>query len=124
MRGGEVLPDGTPNPVPRRNYAWGRDGAPKARAQLYEENEDGVVGVADVGSHLEDRSPYGILDMTGNAEEWTETRGKVDGTRIVRGGCILPECTNYIVDYMAVENPRPSVSSGLFELGMRCATSD
>src|SRR4051812_30857880 len=124
MRGGEQLPDGTRNPMPRRNFPWGTQGDPRSRAQLYEETPDGVAGVADVGSHPDDRSPYGVLDLTGNAEEWTQSRGTVDGTRIVRGGCILPECTDNIIDLMAVENPRPSMSSGLFELGMRCAFSD
>jgi formylglycine-generating enzyme required for sulfatase activity len=129
MRGGELLPDGKPNPMPRRNLPWGKpwhNAEAQWRAQLYAENERGIIGVADVGTHLGDISPYGVLDLTGNVQEWTSTRGDGDGIRLVRGGSIaaLKETTENIVDYMAIENPRAESASGQFELGMRCALND
>jgi hypothetical protein len=120
MRGGAPLPDGTPNPHPRRNLPWGGTEAEAAtRARL-----DSTKGVADVGTHPGDVSPYGVLDLTGNAQEWTSSQGDRKGLRIVRGGCILKECTDQLIDDMAVENLRPESSSGLFELGMRCAINE
>jgi formylglycine-generating enzyme required for sulfatase activity len=118
MRGGLVLPDGTPNPIPNRNLPWG-NGDPYALAWL-----DGTAGTADVGTHPGDRSPYGVLDLTGNALEWTDTlAGTATGFRIVRGGSSSDEVAGAIIDYMAVENMRAE-SQVLFNLGMRCAISD
>jgi serine/threonine protein kinase/formylglycine-generating enzyme required for sulfatase activity len=116
MRGGVQLADGRPNPMPRRNLPWGVGDA-RERARL-----DSTKGVADVGTHPGDASPYGVLDLTGNAMEWTDSRGKDDGTRIARGGS-TEGGADYIVDMMAVENPRVE-SQTLFYIGMRCAISD
>jgi formylglycine-generating enzyme required for sulfatase activity len=121
MRGGMVLPDGRSNPKPNRNLPWGGTEADaQARARLFEKYGDGSSSTADVGTHLGDISPYGVLDLAGNAQEWTSSP-VADGTRAVRGGCTLKECTDQLIDEMAVENPRPESTSGLFELGMRCA---
>jgi len=125
MRGGDRLPDGNLNPMPRRNLPWGKsEGDARSRAQLYGTTAEGINGVADVGSHPGDASLYGVLDLAGNAEEWTSAPAVGTGTRIVRGGCILQECTDNLIDFMAIENPRAEATSGLFELGMRCAITD
>src|SRR6185503_9526445 len=100
MRGGETLPDGTANPMPRRNLPWGV-GDPRQRARL-----DSAKGVADVGTYPGDVSPYGVLDMAGNAQEWTDSRAD-DGIRIVRGGGTVKELGDALIDYMAIENIRP-----------------
>ena len=118
MRGGDVLPDGAPNPMPRRNLPWGAGGY-ETRIQLY--TRDGYNGLADVGTHPEDRSPYGVLDMASNAQEWTSTQGSDEGIRFIRGGGAVKEITDQLIDYMAIENPRGESEGGLFELGMRCA---
>lgn len=35
-----------------------------------------------------DRSPYGVMDMTGNVHEWTATPYEDDpSTRVIRGSC-------------------------------------
>ena len=114
---GEILPDGSKNPMPRRNLPW-MVGDPYARASL-----DSDKGVADVGSHPGDVSPYGVLDLAGNAQEWTESRGLGVGTRLVRGAGIASDEAS-LVDFMAIENPRPESSGGSFEIGMRCAIND
>ncbi|HSS02669.1 MAG TPA: bifunctional serine/threonine-protein kinase/formylglycine-generating enzyme family protein [Kofleriaceae bacterium] len=118
MRGGEQLPDGTPNPMPRRNLPWGVVGDPQRLAQL-----DVDDFASDVGSHPGDVSPYGVLDLTGNVREWTSSRGSVPGTRIVRGGSVLGGEGVDILDFMAPENARGE-SQALFDLGMRCTVSD
>jgi formylglycine-generating enzyme required for sulfatase activity len=121
MRGGLVLPDGTANPTPRRNLPWGAGGVSTQRAQLY--GSDGeITTTADVGIHPEDVSPYGVLDLTGNAQEWTASiaPGGV-GFRQVRGGCVTKDCLDNLLDMMAIENPRPASGGAMFELGLRCA---
>jgi eukaryotic-like serine/threonine-protein kinase len=120
MRGGERLADGTPNPSPRRNLPWAvADDLPRAR--LNDQRADRLRGVADVGTHPGDVSPYGVLDLAGNAQEWTASRGPEAGTRIVRGGGIVTDSLDSLLVYMAIENRRPESSSGQFELGLRCA---
>jgi formylglycine-generating enzyme required for sulfatase activity len=116
MRGGELLPDGTPNPMPRRNLPWGVGDA-RVLARL-----DGDAGVADVGTYPGDVSPYGVLDLAGNAQEWTDTRAG-DGLRFVRGGGALAMVGDAIVDFMAIENPRAEAQA-LYNIGMRCAVND
>ena len=125
MRGGEVLPGGAANPMPRRNLPWGApwdDDTVRARAQLYQETIEGIAGVADAGSHPGDVSPYGVLDLTGNVQEWTRTPGLGAGVRVIRGGSIatLRDPREHVADYMAIENPRPEAATGQFELGFRC----
>jgi formylglycine-generating enzyme required for sulfatase activity len=122
MRGGLTLPDGTPNPMPRRNLPWGNpvtpvpaklgDGDPAARAP------------APVGSFPRDVSPYGVLDLAGNVQEWTDSilapAGKPSrGFRITRGGDWYNATSATLVDYMALENERP-VGTRVYSLGMRC----
>jgi hypothetical protein len=117
MRGGERLPDGTSNPIPDRNFPFG-DGDPFEIAALEPERE-----LADVGTHPRDVSPYGVLDMTGNAEEWTLTLGEEPGIRILRGGGFEPNIHDHIVDFMAIPNSRAATQT-LFAIGLRCAVNE
>jgi formylglycine-generating enzyme required for sulfatase activity len=116
MRGGERLADGTPNPMPRRNLPWGMG---DAHAHAVFDKDRGVV---DVGTYPGDVSPYGVLDLAGNAQEWTDTRAG-DGIRVVRGGSALIYIGDSLVDFMAIENPRAE-SQAQFNLGMRCVVND
>jgi hypothetical protein len=63
-----------------------------------------------------------VLDLTGNAHEWTSSRGTVDGTRIVRGGAVRDEGVD-IIDVMANENARAE-SQALFNIGLRCVINE
>jgi hypothetical protein len=115
MRGGDRLPDGTVNPIPNRNFPFGV-GDPLALAALDPE-------IADVATHPGDRSPYGVLDMTGNAEEWTLTPGEQSGIRIVHGGGVEDQVRGSILYVMAIANSRVA-SQPLFAIGERCVINE
>jgi hypothetical protein len=117
MRGGEQLPDGSRNPLPNRNFPFG-NGDPLEIAVL-----DPASGLADVGTHPGDVSPYGVLDLTGNAEEWTRSLGEEPGIRIVRGGGVEDHVRDAILYVMAIPNSRVA-SQPLFAIGERCAVND
>ncbi len=86
----------------RRRYPWGEAAPTCSRANLFIENKQCRGGTEPVGSHPAGRSPYGALDMTGNALEWVadyydahayflsdsvDPRGPPSGTdRVLRGG--------------------------------------
>jgi hypothetical protein len=116
MRGGEKLPDGSDNPIPDRNYPFG-GGNPYELAALIPD-----PGTDDVGTHPRDRSPYDVLDMTGNAEEWTLTPATGRGTRVIRGGGIAEPVGDAILDVMAIPNTRVA-SQPLFTIGERCVVN-
>ncbi|HSH05483.1 MAG TPA: SUMF1/EgtB/PvdO family nonheme iron enzyme [Anaerolineae bacterium] len=48
-------------------------------------------GVESVGSYLSGASPYGVLDMAGNVEEWTSSWFNEDSQeyKVIRGGSFL-----------------------------------
>jgi formylglycine-generating enzyme required for sulfatase activity len=117
MRGGEQLPDGSPNPIPNRNFPFGT-GDPLAIAAL-----DPAAGPADVATHPGDVSPYGVLDLTGNVQEWTLSAGDDPGIRILRGGGVEEHVRNAIVYVMAIPNSRIA-SQPLFAIGERCAINE
>ncbi len=48
-----------------RKYPWGDDAAKWSRPRVFRK-------VDPVMSFPEDRSPYGIFDMAGNIQEWTQ----------------------------------------------------
>jgi formylglycine-generating enzyme required for sulfatase activity len=115
LRGGERLADNSPNPHPRRNLPWGDDRQPPPTRIAT--SEDG--GTVPVGSNPEDRSPDGVLDLAGNAVEWTDSPGD-DGFRLVRGGGAF-ETMSYdeLLRMMGSENPR-LVGLKFLDLGLRC----
>ncbi|CAN5852559.1 hypothetical protein BH11MYX3_BH11MYX3_04390 [soil metagenome] len=116
VRGGERLPDGSPNPWPRRGFPWGiepRTGTVKVIGV-------GPPGVADVGSYPEDRSVEGVFDLAGNVTEWGESMAHGSASvRVVRGGSALVTRPNELLVDVVNENPRPIRMRG-FGLGMRC----
>jgi hypothetical protein len=114
MRGGVMLGP-VPNPRPRRNLPWG-DPVEPAPANL---NDTGTNGPAPVGSSPGDVSPYGVLDLAGNVQEWTLLT--MEGFVFTRG-CNWEMCSSsYIVPYMAIPNARIAQYRN-FELGFRCVT--
>ena len=100
------------NPYPRRNLPWGAPRAP-APAQLKDQGR-----TAEVGTHPDDRSPYGVLDLAGNVVEWTSTAA--DSFRVVRGGNWSDITAAELVDYLAIQNSRPALQRS-YGVGVRCA---
>ena len=86
-RGGLKLAEGQTNPHPRRNLPWGVQHAP-GRANLGGD-EDPTKGSAPVNAFADDRSPYGVIGMAGNVNEWTATAPagrRPEDARLIRGG--------------------------------------
>jgi formylglycine-generating enzyme required for sulfatase activity len=145
LRGGSPLPDG-PNPVPTRNTPWVASDLPAPQrglpaSELARIAPDTALPAegpgfgqatdprrpAPVGSYPQDRSPYGVLDLAGNVQEWTldpephtESVPLRQRPRITRGGNWFHTSTATLVDFMATENPRSPWGQLLFQ-GARCA---
>ncbi len=65
-----------------QRFPWGSDDRAGA-ANVY--RGDPKQKWAPPGSYLEDKSPYGVLDMAGNVSEWTSSVDQ-SGNPVVRGG--------------------------------------
>jgi formylglycine-generating enzyme required for sulfatase activity len=122
--------------VDAREWPWGNEDADCERAVL-DDGQDGcgVGRGAPVGSKPAGASPYGVLDLSGNAFEWVadwydsgyyaeapsdNPQGPATGTEhVVRGGNWL--MTDYGVrTWMRMV---PSLAYGDFATGFRCAQS-
>jgi hypothetical protein len=112
LRGGLRI-HGRPNPMPRRTVPWGL--ATSVPANL--KNSGGAPTPVDANPG--DTSPYGVVDLAGNVQEWTRTPLQHDfyATR----GCGWSMCTSAMLpSVLAIPNARAS-SFKNFELGFRCA---
>jgi formylglycine-generating enzyme required for sulfatase activity len=74
---GEDLPDGT-----RANFCDRRCARPYGTP----DHDDGFGGLAPVASFLAGATPEGLLDMAGNAREWTATPADGERLRVCGGG--------------------------------------
>ncbi len=126
LRGGLRLPDGSANPWPRRNLPW----ASSSGAARIGTPDDGPV---PVGSTPGDVSPYGVLDLAGNVQEWTATPEPATNAeaqalpvpqrfRVTRGGNWSDTTPELLVDFLAIENPRSPRQMNYY-LGARCAVT-
>jgi len=118
LRGGLTLPDGSPNPAPRRSFPWGTSTKP-LEALFWRESDDRHV--VPVASRPQDRSVEGAMDLGGNVNEWTDsiiTEGP--SWHIVRGGEWGDTSPDNALEYVGVINQR--VFTGRYgSLGARCA---
>ena len=104
---------GRPNPMPRRSVPWGSAASVPANVK-----DTGGQKPAPVGTTPGDVSPYGVLDLAGNVQEWTRTVVERDfyDTR----GCGWNICTRATLPSMlAIPNTRTATFKS-FELGFRC----
>jgi formylglycine-generating enzyme required for sulfatase activity len=112
MRGG-VRIHGSPNPWPRRNVPWGSSGS--VPANLVDTGGERPAGVFATRGDL---SPYGVLNLAGNVQEWTRTPAG-PGFYVTRG-CSWGMCTSStLANVLAMPNLRSATLTS-FELGFRC----
>ena len=121
LRGGVTI-GGQPNPYPRRNLPWGPARTP-APANLKPLEADRLRFGAPVatGGTPGDVGPYGHRDLAGNVSEWT-TDDDARGLAIVRGGNWAETEPDWLVDFMAIDNPR-APNTTMYHIGFRCAVS-
>jgi formylglycine-generating enzyme required for sulfatase activity len=80
-----------------RSFPWG-NGKPDAQlcwdpgasARFRPLDRESMAGTCSVGAHPNDRSPFGVLGMSGNVREWTSSTGNLGNpfdkvSRILRG---------------------------------------
>ncbi len=137
FRGGTML-DGAPNPFPRRNLPWGAPiltpwGLELVPAAIAVAGVQGSIAIdprapASAGQFFLDASPYGVLDLAGNLQEWTDDAERdheadpiARRPRVTRGGNWFDTPPGALVDYTAIENPR-SPRARFPYLGARCAS--
>ncbi len=102
-----------------RLYPWGNWS--QSTAANLKGAEDGHANAAPVGSFPYDESPYGVLDMEGNVEEWSATEFG-DGKKVVRGGGFTSAVEQSTTVSRRGEKPEldPAVFSNV---GFRCAAN-
>ena len=111
-----------------RVFPWGRQFDPEYAVTAARRQPS--KGSLPVGSAPEDRSPYGVLDMAGNVQEWTQSffnpyredqpllSAEKDTMRVVRGAGF-----DELDGFLATATVRRAVPGNLREpsLGFRCA---
>ncbi|MBK7078815.1 MAG: SUMF1/EgtB/PvdO family nonheme iron enzyme [Myxococcales bacterium] len=122
MRGGATIV-GRPNPYPRRNLPWGPPRADALANLKPPEVADRLRFGAPIatGAMPGDVGPYGHLDLAGNVSEWT-TADDPRGLAIVRGGNWAETEPDWLVDFLAIDNPR-APNTTMYHIGFRCAVS-
>ena len=122
MRGGATIV-GRPNPYPRRNLPWGPPRADALANLKPPEVADRLRFGAPLatGAMPGDVGPYGHLDLAGNVSEWT-TADDPRGLAIVRGGNWAETEPDWLVDFLAIDNPR-APNTTMYHIGFRCAVS-
>lgn len=115
---GALVIDGQPNPEPRRLYPWGSE--LRADCMNIRGASDGYPWMAPVVALECGSSPYGVLNLAGNAGEWIAREGQTDDEelRVMRGGTAdsPPELEHGTTVY---RNPREARHFD-FSLGVRC----
>lgn len=121
-RGGIQIPGANgslqPNAFPRRNYPWG----PTWSADHANFLTGDAPAIEPVTTRPQGKSPYGVLNMLGNVNEWTSSPADPnvpDGMMIIRGGaCDTPPTDQF--SYVTYENSRNPRMFTL-NIGIRCA---
>jgi formylglycine-generating enzyme required for sulfatase activity len=114
MRGGLAI-NGQPNPNPKRSLPWGTGDPSPANV-----SEKGKEQTRPVTGNPGDVSPYGVLDLAGNVQEWTRTLETADGSFVSTRGCGWSICTaENLSRVIAIPNTRLATFKS-YELGVRC----
>ena len=99
-----------------RTYPWGEDWV---AGKYCNSSEAGIGGITPIDEFPESASPYGVWDMSGNVEEWTDSKHESGDLRVLRGG------TWYFIGngVRASNRVRNNPSSSSHYLGFRCSRS-
>jgi formylglycine-generating enzyme required for sulfatase activity/serine/threonine protein kinase len=100
-----------------RMYAWGNEDVSSGSYANIEGTEDGWYRTSSVGVFPSGRSPYGVLDMTGNVWEWCENDAA--GGKALRGGSWFVPPQDARASFRRTHEPRRRDGG----LGFRCAQS-
>lgn len=91
-------------------------------------HENGTRNTMEVGSMPEDKSPYGVYDMFGNVQEWTDTRlapypgGEEVQPEIFRTDYKVVRGSSYAMkgEGMTLYSRTASLAKALYGYGFRC----
>jgi formylglycine-generating enzyme required for sulfatase activity len=120
-RGGSEV-DGKQNPFPRRLYPWGNVAKPDC--VNVKGAQDGHEWAAPVDSLPCGASPYGILHLAGNVQEWIARDGQTDPSNplhVVRGGA-MDSPPDLDLTTTIFRNPRPPRAIS-YANGIRCVVA-
>jgi formylglycine-generating enzyme required for sulfatase activity len=112
---------GKPNPYPRRLYPWGIVENLQCVNQLGD--KDGYPWTAPVDSFACGASPYGILHLAGNVQEWIARDGQTDQhnpLHVLRGGFTDTKTDIITTIFRNHRAPRALYYSN----GLRCLVQD
>ncbi len=117
-RGGITI-HGVPNPVPKRLYPWG----PTMRRECVniDGKEDGYDWLAPVDSFSCGASPYGIVNLVGNVDEWVSRDGQPDPQNplsVIRGADAVAPVRPEIATTVFVNHRSPHDIR--YSIGFRC----
>jgi formylglycine-generating enzyme required for sulfatase activity len=121
-RGGLTI-RGVPNPMPRRLYPWGNVARPNCVNQA---DEKTTPQLARVDAFECGESPYGVLQLVGNVQEWIARDGQTDGDQnplyALRGGAVdspreLDQTTTIFRNH---REPR----TANYSIGFRCVVDE
>ena len=120
-RGGLTI-HGVPNPAPGRLFPWGSTNHPECVNAL---SHDGLMRLAPVDSFPCGASPYGVLNLVGNVQEWISREGQTDREnplRALRGGAAdsPPDLEQTTTIYRNHRAPRRSD----YSIGVRCVVTE
>jgi eukaryotic-like serine/threonine-protein kinase len=121
-RGGLSV-NGVPNPFARRRYPWGP--APDAACVNQQGTADGFEWIAPVDSFACGASPYGLLNLVGNVQEWIARDGQTDRDsdpqHALRGGDLNspPEREHASILFRNHRDPRVL----FYTIGFRCVAT-
>jgi formylglycine-generating enzyme required for sulfatase activity len=101
-----------------RAYPWGEDDPRDGLACFGRDPETG--GTTPVASHAKGASPFGAMDLSGNAWEWTATSVEEGDTlQVVKGGCYSDPAEVIRADLRLEAGPKDKFEN----IGFRCVKS-
>jgi formylglycine-generating enzyme required for sulfatase activity len=121
-RGGLSI-DGVPNPSPRRLYPWG--GPDRRQCTNILGTEDGYSWTAPVTAFACGQSPYGVLNLAGNAQEWIARDGQTDRDnplQALRGGAV--DSPDELDHGTTIFRNHREATVHFYTIGLRCVVSD